>query len=158
MFDAQTVWVPSFLRRKQRRAIHIDQIGSFRLSFAVLGLYLSVCKRSHQQAPCRRCKEAIHCTTSIGSRVDFGPNVCLYSHLRIDTISLQDVSHVSDEVLPHFPSEMRRYNARRRFRAGIMAAKTVSTLSSTYANCYFATNSHTRNRTRHFFANSFDAK
>ncbi|KAL0590020.1 hypothetical protein ABG067_001987 [Albugo candida] len=47
----------------------------------------------------------------------------------LDHAWISDVSHVSDEVLPHFPSEMRRYNARRRFRAGIMAAKTVSTLS-----------------------------
>lgn len=32
-------------------------------------------------------------------------------------------------MLPHFTAEMKRYNARRRFRAGIMAAKTISALS-----------------------------
>lgn len=36
---------------------------------------------------------------------------------------------MSDEELPHFTTEMKRYNARRRFRAGIMAAKTISSLS-----------------------------
>lgn len=36
---------------------------------------------------------------------------------------------MSDEALPHFTTEMKRYNARRRFRAGIMAAKTISSLS-----------------------------
>jgi calcium/calmodulin-dependent protein kinase I len=36
---------------------------------------------------------------------------------------------VSDEALPHFTAEMKRYNARRRFRAGIMAAKAISGLS-----------------------------
>lgn len=36
---------------------------------------------------------------------------------------------MSDEALPHFTAEMKRYNARRRFRAGIMAAKAISGLS-----------------------------
>lgn len=36
---------------------------------------------------------------------------------------------MSDEVLPHFTAEMKRYNARRRFRAGIMAAKAISGLT-----------------------------
>ncbi|KAL4130230.1 hypothetical protein PRIC2_006236 [Phytophthora ramorum] len=41
-----------------------------------------------------------------------------------------DIHGVSGEVLPHFTQEMKRYNARRRFRAGIMAAKTISALHS----------------------------
>lgn len=36
---------------------------------------------------------------------------------------------MSDDALPHFTAEMKRYNARRRFRAGIVAAKTISALS-----------------------------
>lgn len=36
---------------------------------------------------------------------------------------------MSDEALPHFTAEMKRYNARRRFRAGIMAAKAISGLA-----------------------------
>lgn len=36
---------------------------------------------------------------------------------------------MSDEALPHFTAEMKRYNARRRFRAGIMAAKAISGLT-----------------------------
>jgi len=41
-----------------------------------------------------------------------------------------DIHGVSGEILPHFTQEMKRYNARRRFRAGIMAAKTISALHS----------------------------
>lgn len=36
---------------------------------------------------------------------------------------------MSDDALPMFTAEMKRYNARRRFRAGIVAAKTISALS-----------------------------
>ncbi|RLN05693.1 hypothetical protein BBJ28_00005440 [Nothophytophthora sp. Chile5] len=41
-----------------------------------------------------------------------------------------DIQTVSGDALPHFTQEMKRYNARRRFRAGIMAAKTISALNS----------------------------
>lgn len=43
---------------------------------------------------------------------------------------ISEIHNVSDEALPHFSVELKRYNARRRFRAGIMAAKTISSLSS----------------------------
>ncbi|OWZ22298.1 CAMK/CAMKL protein kinase [Phytophthora megakarya] len=39
-----------------------------------------------------------------------------------------DIHGVSGDALPHFNQEMKRYNARRRFRAGIMAAKTIASL------------------------------
>ncbi|POM65038.1 CAMK/CAMK1 protein kinase, partial [Phytophthora palmivora] len=39
-----------------------------------------------------------------------------------------DIHGVSGDALPHFTQEMKRYNARRRFRAGIMAAKTIASL------------------------------
>ncbi|TYZ59269.1 hypothetical protein PybrP1_007626, partial [[Pythium] brassicae (nom. inval.)] len=42
---------------------------------------------------------------------------------------ISDVHNVSDQALPHFTAEMKRYNARRRFRAGIMAAKAISGLT-----------------------------
>lgn len=42
---------------------------------------------------------------------------------------IEEIHNVSDEALPNFTAEMKRYNARRRFRAGIMAAKTLSVLS-----------------------------
>ncbi|KAF1318650.1 Camk/camk1 protein kinase, partial [Globisporangium splendens] len=42
---------------------------------------------------------------------------------------ISEIHNVSDEALPHFTTEMKRYNARRRFRAGIMAAKAISGLS-----------------------------
>ncbi|KAG2921885.1 hypothetical protein PC114_g5476 [Phytophthora cactorum] len=41
-----------------------------------------------------------------------------------------DIHGVSGDALPHFTQEMKRYNARRRFRYGIMAAKTISALNS----------------------------
>lgn len=39
------------------------------------------------------------------------------------------VSSASNAPLPHFSDEMRRFNARRRFRKGIMAAKAVNSLA-----------------------------
>ncbi|KAG1690851.1 hypothetical protein DVH05_027453 [Phytophthora capsici] len=41
-----------------------------------------------------------------------------------------DIHGVSGDALPHFTQEMKRYNARRRFRAGIMMAKTITALHS----------------------------